>query len=99
MRLFSILFLSGLLALQPAWCADIALMIGDHSIHAEIADTPETRTNGLMQRKYLCTDCGMLFVFAEAGRYGFWMKDTPLPLSIAFISDNGSILNIAEMQP
>lgn len=99
MRLLSILFLSTLLALQPAWCADIALMVGKHSIRAEIANTPESRTSGLMQRDYLCADCGMLFVFAEAGRYNFWMKNTPLPLSIAFISANGSILDIAEMRP
>lgn len=99
MKLISILFLSVLLALQPAWCADIALMIGSHRIQAEIADTPESRTSGLMQRDHLCADCGMLFVFPEAGRYNFWMKNTPLPLSIAFISANGSILDIAEMRP
>lgn len=99
MRLLSILLLSGLLALQPAWCADIALMAGKHSIRAQIADTPESRRDGLMQRAHLCADCGMLFIFPDPGRHIFWMKNTPLPLSIAFISVNGSILDIAEMRP
>ena len=93
------LLLCLILALQPAWCGDIALMVGNHSIRAEIASTPESRTNGLMQRDHLCADCGMLFVFAEAGRHNFWMKNTPLPLSIAFISASGSILDLAEMRP
>jgi len=98
MRLLSLLFLSGLLALQPAWCADIALTVGNRRIHAEIANTPESREHGLMQRDHLCANCGMLFVFKKADRYSFWMKDTPLPLSIAFIAADGAIINIAEMQ-
>ena len=52
-----------------------------------------------MQRDHLCANCGMLFVFEKAGSYKFWMKDTSLPLSIAFISQDGAILNIAEMRP
>lgn len=99
MRLLSILFLSGLLAMQSAWCADIALMVGNHRIQAEIADTPQSREHGLMQRDHLCADCGMLFIFERADRHSFWMKDTPLPLSIAFIAPGGAIINIAEMQP
>lgn len=74
-------------------------MVGNHRIHAEIANTPKSREHGLMQRDHLCTDCGMLFIFEKADRYSFWMKDTPLPLSIAFISADGAIINIAEMQP
>jgi len=93
------LLLCLILALQPAWCADITLIIGNHSVQAEVANTPESRKTGLMQRDYLCADCGMLFVFAESGRHNFWMKNTPLPLSIAFISANGSILDLAEMRP
>lgn len=98
MKFVSALLLPFLLALQPAWGADIALKIGKHDIHAEMADTPEIRSNGLMQRDHLCTDCGMLFIFPRAGRHAFWMKNTPLPLSIAFISADDSIINIAEMQ-
>ncbi len=91
--------LSCLLALQPAWGDDVNLRIGPHIIKAEIAATPESRMRGLMQRNRLCAKCGMLFAFPTADRHGFWMKDTPLPLSIAFIAPDGRIINIEEMQP
>ena len=87
------------LALPPACAEEIMLRIGNKAVSAEIANTPQSRERGLMQRDRLCTDCGMLFVFEKAGRYNFWMKDTPLPLSIAFIAADGAIINIAEMQP
>lgn len=74
------------------------LHIGMHRIQAEIADTPQSRERGLMQRTHLCEHCGMLFVFEEAAKHGFWMKNTPLPLSIAFINAQGIIINIIEMQ-
>ncbi len=87
------------LALQPAWSSELLLQIASHPVHAETVDTPEARARGLMQRKTLCEDCGMLFVFPVAKAYPFWMKNTPLPLDIAFIAPDGHILNIAEMQP
>ena len=87
------------LVLPPAWAAQLTLGIGRQTVHAEIANTPQSREHGLMQRDHLCANCGMLFVFEKADRYKFWMKNTPLPLSIAFIAADGSILNIAEMQP
>lgn len=99
MKFLSALLLCWLLALQSAQGATVELKINGHSIHSEIANTPESRSHGLMERDHLCADCGMLFVFIEAGPYGFWMKDTPLPLSIAFISADGSILNLDEMEP
>ena len=74
------------------------LHIGKLRIHAEIANTPKSRELGLMQRSSLCADCGMLFVFAQPSRYTFWMKNTPLPLSIAFIGADGTIINIEEMK-
>ena len=92
-------------ALPAAW-AEPALLtktatlhIGIYRVQAEIADTPQSRERGLMQRTQLCANCGMLFVFEKAAQHGFWMKNTPLPLSIAFINADGIILNIAEMQP
>ena len=85
--------------LPSAWAETITLRIGKHTVHAEIADTPQSREQGLMRRNHLCANCGMLFVFEKADRYRFWMKDTSLPLSIAFIAADGSIINIAEMQP
>ena len=87
------------LTLPPAWAETMTLHIGQHRIQAEIARTPQSHERGLMQREQLCKDCGMLFVFPKAGRLSFWMKNTPLPLSIAFIAADGAIINIEEMQP
>lgn len=83
---------------QTAWCSDIDLKIGANDIRANIANTSQSRKQGLMSHTRLCSNCGMLFVFPETGKYNFWMKNTPLPLSIAFIAANGRILNIDEMQ-
>lgn len=81
-----------------ARAGDLDLKIGKHAIRAEVADNLEAQQRGLMQRERLCADCGMLFVFAAPARYGFWMKDTLLPLSIAFIGSDGRIINITEMK-
>ena len=75
------------------------LYIANHRIRVEIASTPQSREYGLMQRDQLCDDCGMLFVFEKADKYSFWMKDTLIPLSIAFIAADGNIINIDEMLP
>ena len=75
------------------------LNAGMHLIHAELADTPESRQQGLMYRKSLDQNAGMLFIFEERAGHCFWMKNTPLPLSIAFLADDGTIVNIADMQP
>ncbi len=87
------------LALPSAWAEGATLKIGKQTVRAEVADTPQSREHGLMQRGHLCANCGMLFVFEKADRYIFWMKDTPIPLSIAFIASDGAIINIAEMRP
>jgi uncharacterized membrane protein (UPF0127 family) len=96
-RLAAFLILLTLLA--PAQAGDITLGIGTHVIRAEVAATPAARRLGLMHRKALCANCGMLFVYETPARDGFWMKNTLLPLSIAFIDADGRIINIAEMQP
>ena len=98
MRFFLVLTLYTLLPMQSAWAGDIALQIGGHRVRAAITDTPHSRERGLMQSAPLCENCGMLFVFPQAGRYSFWMQDTPLPLAIAFIAADGSIIDIDEMQ-
>ncbi len=98
MRLPTIFLLVFFLAL-PARAAEVLLHAGPHEIHAEIATTPQQREHGLMHRASLCADCGMLFVFPAPARHAFWMKNTPLPLSIAFIAADGRILNIEEMLP
>lgn len=71
---------------------------GMHMIEAEVADTPGERSLGLMNRESLAANAGMLFVFEEAGVHCFWMRNTLIPLSIAFIDDEGRIVNIAEME-
>jgi uncharacterized protein len=98
MRWIIALIFYSLIPLPAAWAGDIALRIGTHNIRATIANTPQSRARGLMQQNQLCGNCGMLFVFPRAGKQSFWMKDTPLPLSIAFITADARILNIAEMQ-
>lgn len=74
------------------------LRIGAHSIRAELANTPQTRRDGLMFRTRLSEDSGMVFVFPAERKVSMWMKNTPTPLSVAFIDANGRILNIEDMQ-
>lgn len=76
-----------------------ALTAGMHRIQAEVAATDANRSRGLMFRKELAPNHGMLFVFEQAAVQCFWMRNTLLPLSIAFILDDGTITNIADMAP
>ncbi len=76
-----------------------SLTIGVHLIRAEIATTDEERARGLMFRQQLGSNEGMVFRFTEARQVCMWMKNTPLPLSVAFIGDDGKIINIEDMQP
>jgi uncharacterized membrane protein (UPF0127 family) len=77
----------------------IDLSAGVHNIVAEVARTPQQQQIGMMMRTRMEPHEGMLFVFDEVGPRCFWMRNTLLPLSIAFIADDGTIVNIAEMQP
>jgi len=77
----------------------IALTVGSHKILAEVAETDEQRMRGLMYRFSLRPDQGMVFVFAQPQQLGFWMKNTFVPLSIAFVDSQGRILNIEDMAP
>ena len=77
----------------------VRLSVGMHLIHAELAQSPEERTIGLMFRKTMAANDGMLFAFEQAGQQCFWMKNTLLPLSAAFVADNGTVVNIEEMKP
>ena len=76
-----------------------ALTIGSHKLTAEIATSPEQRSLGLMNRFSLKPDHGMLFVFERNEPLAFWMKNTYIPLSIAFIAPDGAIVNIEDMKP
>ena len=75
------------------------IILGQSSLTVEIADTPEARRTGLMNRKKLDENRGMLFVFEEEEKLSFWMKDTSIPLSIAYISKSGVIREIHKMEP
>ena len=75
------------------------LNAGMHLIQAEVVSDPGTRAQGLMYRKSMAQNAGMLFIFDEAAIHCMWMKNTLIPLSVAFIDEGGTILNIADMQP
>ena len=77
----------------------VALSIKGHKLTAEIAATNETRMTGLMHRFSLKPDHGMLFVFREPRQQAFWMKNTYVALSIAYIDDQGRIVNVEDMAP
>jgi len=77
----------------------IRLNAGIYNIDAELARTAEEREIGLMFRTSLPVTEGMLFVFERAGQQCFWMKNTLIPLDVAFVADNGAIVNIERMKP
>ena len=93
-----------LLAATPAWAQQpplptVELGAGMHLIRAEVADSFSSRMQGLMRRASLPPNGGMLFVFDEDGAHCMWMKNTLIPLSVAFLDERGAIINIADMQP
>ncbi len=77
----------------------IPLYIKEKEIWVEVAKSPEERARGLMGRKHLGKDEGMLFIFEREDYHGFWMKNTFIPLSIAFIDRKGRIVGITDMRP
>lgn len=68
------------------------------TLEVEVADTPESRAQGLMNRSSLAENAGMLFVFDSTGQWGFWMKNTLIPLSIAFIDAQWEIVDVKDMR-
>jgi len=77
----------------------IKLQAGMYQIDAQVAQTPEQRSIGLMFRSEMPPHEGMLFVFEQANTQCFWMKNTLLPLTAAFVADDGTIVNLADMKP
>lgn len=75
------------------------LKAGMHLIQAQVAQTPEQRATGLMFRQDMPVNEGMLFVFEQAAVQCFWMKNTLLPLTAAFVADDGTVVNLADMKP
>ena len=94
-----ILFLLGIPIVHSQSILKIPLYIHQKEIWVEVAKTPEERGHGLMGRKQLGKDEGMLFIFETEDYHGFWMKDTLIPLSIAFIDKGGRIVWITDMKP
>lgn len=84
---------------RPQQLPTIELTAGMHRIRAMVAQTPEQRATGLMFRTDLPPNEGMLFVFEQPQRQCFWMMNTLIPLSIAFLADDGTIVNLDEMKP
>ena len=85
-------------AQQPPLPA-VDLTAGMHRIRAEVASDMGARMQGLMFRKSMPQNAGMVFVFEESAVHCMWMKNTLIPLSVAFIDQDGAIINIADMQP
>ena len=77
----------------------VRLSAGLHQIDAQVAQTNEQRSTGLMFRKEMPQQEGMLFIFEQPSRQCFWMKNTLLPLTTAFVSDDGTIVNLEDMKP
>ncbi len=108
MKLFSI----GLFALAAACCnvgfaqdgpqMDLPrtqITAGMYLIDTQVAATPQQRSTGLMFRQQMPQGEGMLFVFDRPSEQCFWMKNTVLPLTAAFVADDGTIVNLADMKP
>ena len=77
----------------------LELSAGIHRIRAEVVNTYETRAQGLMFRKNLSANTGMLFVFDQTAQHCMWMRNTLIPLSVAFVDAQGRIINVEEMAP
>ena len=84
---------------QPQDLPRITLNAGIHNISAEVAQSPQERATGLMLRQSMPANQGMLFVFEQAEQQCFWMKNTLIPLDIAFVAGDGTIINIEHMKP
>lgn len=84
---------------SAAGLPEVTLEIAGHKLTSEVAATDAARSTGLMHRRMMPENRGMLFVFPSAERHGMWMMNTYLPLSVAFIASDGTILNIEDMEP
>ena len=89
-----LLFVGSAQAQEP-----LRLRLDGHELHAEYAHTAAQRERGLMGRRELAADSGMLFRFDEVRRHCLWMKDTPLPLSAAFFDEAGVLVDVLDLEP
>ncbi|HSD61764.1 MAG TPA: DUF192 domain-containing protein [Burkholderiales bacterium] len=77
----------------------IEIELAGHKLEVEVAATPDTRSIGLMHRRMLPENRGMLFVFPEPSIYSMWMANTHIPLSVAYLDTQGRVINIRDMPP
>lgn len=97
----------GLATTGPGWAQEgpqlqlqrVEIVAGMHRIDAQVAAAPQERQIGLMHRKDMPQQEGMLFVFEQPATQCFWMKNTLLPLTAAFVADDGTIVNLVDMKP
>ena len=99
-----LLLLAAMLAVSSLAWADAGprmatVKVGTHALRVEVVSTDADRAKGLMHRTSLGANDGMLFVFEEPAYHSMWMKNTLIPLSVAFIDAQGLILNILDMEP
>jgi len=95
--LFWLLWLAG--SAQAQQLPEIALTANGHRLTVEVAYTDETRMQGLMHRRILPENRGMLFVFRDVAQHAMWMMNTHIPLSVAFLDERGVIINVEDMKP
>jgi len=94
-----LLFLASLPLLADVTFKTSQVKVACHPLKVELAIEEPQRLQGLMYRKALGKEDGMLFIFDEPGYHSIWMKNTLIPLSVAFVDKDGVILNIADMEP
>lgn len=94
----SLIFAMPGLAQQPQ-LPILELFAGMHRIEAEVAATPASRQTGMMLRTFMAPQRGMLFVFPEVAEHCMWMRNTLVPLSVAFLDEKGMIINVEDMKP
>ena len=84
---------------QQAQLPMVELFVGMHRVEAEVAAGPESRQIGVLHRSFMAPQRGMLFVFPDIAKHCMWMRNTLLPLSVAFLDESGVIINVEDMQP
>lgn len=77
----------------------VQVTVNNQILTLELAKTPEERALGLQHRKSLCDNCGMVFMFEQSRKVGFWMINTTIPLDIAYVDQDGTIRTIKPLQP